>query len=49
MRRLIASGWCAIGGALCPTRPTARSTRDGLHFSVRGEPWTYHERALSWS
>jgi 16S rRNA pseudouridine516 synthase len=42
---LIASGWVAVGGAVC-TDANRDVDPQGLEFTVRGEPWTYHERAL---
>jgi 16S rRNA pseudouridine516 synthase len=42
---LIASGWVTIDGAVC-REPDRQVDPHGLNFSVRGEPWTYHERAL---
>jgi len=42
---LIAFGWVAVGGAAC-TDPHRDVDPRGLEFTVRGETWTYHERAL---
>src|SRR4029077_11188833 len=42
---LVAAGWVAIGGVVC-LDPWREVDPEGLTFSVRGEPWTYHERAL---
>jgi 16S rRNA pseudouridine516 synthase len=42
---LIASGWVTLDGAVC-REPDRQVDPHGLNFSVRGEPWTYHERAL---
>ena len=42
---LIASGWVTVDGAIC-REPDRQVDPHGLGFSVRGEPWTYHERAL---
>ena len=42
---LIASGWVRVAGAVC-REPDRDVDPRGLDFSVRGEPWTYHERAL---
>ena len=42
---LIASGSVTVAGAVC-REPDRDVDPRGLDFSVRGEPWTYHERAL---
>ena len=42
---LIASGWVAIEGAPCRD-PEREIEPRGLDFAVRGERWTYHERAV---
>ena len=42
---LIASGWVAIDGATCRD-PEQEVEPHGLDFMVRGERWTYHERAV---
>ena len=42
---LIAAGLVAIDGVVC-TDPERTVEPRGLGFSVRGEPWTYHERAF---
>ena len=42
---LIASGWVAIDGATCRD-PEREIEPHGLAFAVRGELWTYHERAV---
>jgi 16S rRNA pseudouridine516 synthase len=42
---LVAAGWVEIEGVVC--LDAAREVDpEGLAFSVRGEPWTYHARAL---
>ena len=42
---LIAAEWVAIEGVVC-SEPDREVEPLGLNFSVRGEPWTYHERAF---
>ncbi|MGZ5242136.1 MAG: pseudouridine synthase [Caldimonas sp.] len=42
---LVDSGLVAIDGVPCDDADREFDPR-GLQFSVRGEPWTYHERAL---
>ena len=42
---LIAAEWVAIEGVVC-SEPEREVEPLGLKFSVRGEPWTYHERAV---
>lgn len=42
---LIASGHVTVGGQRVDD-PFADVDPDGLAFTVRGEPWTYHEKAL---
>jgi len=42
---LIAAEWVTIDGAVC-SDPELELDPQGLKFSVRGEAWTYHERAL---
>ena len=42
---LIASGGVAVDGEVC-REPDREVDPHGLDFSVRGEPWTYHQRAL---
>ena len=42
---LIAAEWVAIEGVVC-SEPDREVEPLGLNFSVRGEPWTYHQRAF---
>ena len=42
---LVASGHVALGGEVCDD-PFHEVEPEGLVFTVRGEPWPYHERAL---
>ena len=42
---LIAAEWVAIEGVVC-SEPDREVEPLGLSFSVRGESWTYHERAF---
>ncbi|MEO6363289.1 MAG: 16S rRNA pseudouridine(516) synthase [Caldimonas sp.] len=42
---LVAAGWVAIAGEI-ETDPWREVEPDGLAFSVRGEPWVFHEPAL---
>ncbi|MEO5882815.1 MAG: 16S rRNA pseudouridine(516) synthase [Caldimonas sp.] len=42
---LIAAEWVAIDGIVC-SEPDREVDPHGLNFSLRGEPWTYHQRAL---
>jgi len=42
---LIASGHVTVGGERVDD-PFAEVDPTGLQFTVRGEPWTYHEKAL---
>jgi 16S rRNA pseudouridine516 synthase len=42
---LVAAGWVEIEGAPCRD-PGHEVEPGGLAFSVRGERWTYHERAV---
>ena len=42
---LIASGWVTIAGEAC-TDASREVDPHGVEFTVRGEAWTYRERAL---
>jgi 16S rRNA pseudouridine516 synthase len=42
---LLVSGLVTIDGTICD-EPDREVEAEGLRFTVRDEPWTYHERAL---